>query len=170
MDNSNERSEKEKVKRTEKVKVEAIDAFAKLTGCPTNLITKVDTVSDIRARAGLPKEEFSNECYVCKRSDVKLFKCGRCKCPTELWCGIDCQRIDAKRHKGVCFTIGNIDLGYDSAISQSLIDKLLELRTSPDGDIPQELKDEFIKAADLDMKKFLPKLNSKGQNDVDKKR
>ena len=102
---------------------------------------------------------------ICKRNDVQLFKCGRCKCPTELWCSIDCQRIDIKRHKGVCFTMGEIDIGHDSAVSQTLIDKLVNLQISnPDGEMPQELKDELIKATDLDLKKFLPKLNSKIEN------
>ena len=40
MDKSKERRQKEKD--------EAIKAFSKLSGCPTNLITKVDTISDIK--------------------------------------------------------------------------------------------------------------------------
>ena len=55
MDKSNERRQKKKD--------EAIKAFSKLSGCPTNFITRVDTLSDVRKRAGL-KEEFSSECYL----------------------------------------------------------------------------------------------------------
>ena len=142
-------------------KEEAIDAFAKLTGCPTNIISKVDTIPDIRKAAGLPQEEFSKECYVCKRSDIKLFKCGRCKCPTELWCSTKCQKLDIKRHKHVCITCGEINIGSDSAISQSLIDKVL--KRNKDEELSQDLKDELIKSIEKDMKKFLPNLKSKGE-------
>ena len=58
--------------------------------------------------------------------------------------------------------MGEIDIGHDSAISQSLIDQLVQhTNSNRGGDIPQELKDALIKGTDLDLKKFLPNLKSK---------
>ena len=71
---------------------ENIDDFSELTGCPSTAINRVDTVADLRKRAGLPKEVYERICYVCKRDDLAVFKCGRCKSATDVYCSKECQR------------------------------------------------------------------------------
>lgn len=45
-------------------------------------------------------ESIQKECYVCKRTDVKLYKCAVCK--SIRYCGKACSRQDWKRHKPQC--------------------------------------------------------------------
>ena len=104
-------------------------------------MSSVMTVDELKGKAGAPLEELCKTCFVCKRADLPLLTCSRCKSREFRYCGKECQKVDWKLHKKICIVI----LSGDSTISECLYQRLLrfdEMSESERAEVGKDLERE----------------------------